>query len=130
MAEEPQPTAATEASPVAHERLLVELAGLLAVKHYFHPGQIVCWKHPALQNRSIPALDQPAIVMRTIDPPLLAEPKDAFCPQFRETLDIVLGALDSNGLLCEYHYDSRRLRPWDAEALFVPPVGSDSGRPH
>ncbi|NMG31762.1 hypothetical protein [Aromatoleum evansii] len=82
----------------------------------FKPGDIVQWK-PGFQNRLLPRIDKVAIVLEVLPEPIFDSEKDSSCTYFREPLDIVLGLfLDSGphrGDFLSWHFDSRRLQPWN-----------------
>jgi len=91
---------------------LKQLNALFSTKYVFEKNQIVRWKK-GLQNRRLPAKNQPAIVMDVLHPPILSSEEQSGSPYFREPLDIVLGFIDeSDGDFMAFHYDSRRFEPY------------------
>lgn len=91
---------------------LVKLYGLFQEKHEFHIGDIVEWK-PGLRNKYTP-LKKPLIVTKVYGKPILNQIDDSGNPYFREQLDIVYAQLHDVDLL-EYHFDSKRLKPYETE---------------
>jgi hypothetical protein len=82
-------------------------------KHSFHKGQLVKWK-PHLNNKKLPKLGQPAIVLDILDSPIVDE-EEPSSTYFREHLDIVLGVFDPNGTFLKFYYDSSRFEPYEQE---------------
>lgn len=80
-------------------------------KEKFELGQIVKWKKN-LKNRKIPHKNQPAIVVKILDEPIISTEDDSGSPYFLEKLDIVLGVMPNNGDFLTFHYDSRRFEPY------------------
>jgi hypothetical protein len=81
------------------------------IKHQFKPGQIVRWK-TGLQNKRLPRVGDPAIVMSLENPPLRDPEKSAGSAYFNEPLDVALGLVDSDGDFVTFLFDSRRFEPW------------------
>jgi hypothetical protein len=98
------------APSVAASRLKDHLADLM-VRHEFKVGDLVEWK-PGLVNKNG---DGPFIVSRVLDEPVMNEGSGAGTPYFREPLDIVLMEINSGGNAYEFHYDSRRFRPYTGD---------------
>lgn len=92
---------------------LIETRESLLQEHNFQPKDLVQWK-PGLKNRgkSLP-YKCPFVVMKVLPNPItLNVNESAGNPYFREPLDIIIGAFDSDGDFIELHLDSRRLEPF------------------
>jgi hypothetical protein len=85
--------------------------GLWQEAHKFKAGEIVKWK-TGLRNKRFPNYGDPAIVMESLEVPIVNDSKGAGTPYFRENLDILLGVIDPDGDFITFHYDSRRFEPW------------------
>lgn len=80
--------------------------------HYFRAGDLIQWK-AGLSNRSLPRYGQPVIVLSaSFEPVVLDDHRAAMTPAFRETLDIKVAVLDTDGEFIAYHYDSARFEPY------------------
>jgi hypothetical protein len=77
----------------------------------FEVRQLVKWKND-LKNRKLPRVDQPAIVVRVLDSPVINSSDDSGSPYFLEELDVVLGVLSEDGTFLTFYYDSRRFEPY------------------
>lgn len=97
-------------SPEVTIEKLTQLKQSLDKVHDFKVGDIVKWKQN-LKNKSIPEYDEPAIVLALLDEPLMDSTKEAGSIYFREPLDIVLGVLSNDEMMC-YHYDKRKFEPY------------------
>jgi len=65
-------------------------------------GDIVVWK-PGLKNKRLPDINQPAIVVKIIDPPTINK-EDSYYENF----DIVLGFVTEDDEFLTFSYDSKR----------------------
>jgi hypothetical protein len=93
-------------------------AARLAKKHSFAPGHLVRWKK-GLKNKKTPAYGEPVIVMQVLEQPVFdPDANDSGGPYFREPMDLVAGEIVDDGSFLCYHYDARRLEPYDG------PVGA------
>jgi len=101
--------------PEKYVASLLKRYQLFLQKHSFEAGQLVTWKE-GLRNRKVPLDGEPAIVVEVLKKPV-PQPKETSpaSSYFREPLDIVLGMLDEDGDLVVFHFDSRRLKPFDGE---------------
>ena len=88
------------------------LYALMNVKHAFHPGDIVRLKKGLQGYKTAPDYDQPCVVMKVLDAPIISTEKEDGRPSFGVPLDIVLGIL-MHGDFVEFHYDSRRFEPFE-----------------
>ena len=79
-------------------------------RHEFKPGQLVKWK-PSMANKNLPKEGDVAIVVETIDPPLLDTEDRTGSSYYKEPLDIKLGVITDDGTFRVYHYDSSRFMP-------------------
>ena|ERR1700733_14811994 len=79
--------------------------------HTFRPGQLVRWKE-SMQNKTLPAFGEPAIVVQVLHTPEIDEDAPASSPYFREPLDLVLAVIDEEGDFMPFHFDSRRFEPF------------------
>ncbi|MGA2660010.1 MAG: hypothetical protein ABSH34_21115 [Verrucomicrobiota bacterium] len=95
----------------ASKQSLLGMYEEMAKGHSFKPKQFVRWKE-GLQNRSLPAYGEPAIVWQVLPQALIDEEKGTGSPYFHEPLDIVLGVLGENGEFILFHHDSRRFEPF------------------
>lgn len=91
---------------------LREIYALMNVKHAFHPGDIVRLKKGLQGYKTAPDYDQPCVVMKVLDAPIISTEKEDGMPSFGVPLDIVLGIL-MHGDFVEFHYDSRRFEPFE-----------------
>lgn len=91
---------------------LTKLYELLMVKHKFQVGDLVGWK-PGLQNKNTPNKKR-LIVTKIYENPIMDQAKDSGSSYFKEQLDIVCAKL-TDGSFLEYHFDSRRLQPYEPE---------------
>lgn len=80
-------------------------------KESFEVGQIVKWKK-SLKNRRLPHQNQPAIVVRVLDEPIVSSDDESGSPYFLEKLDIVLGVMSKDGTFLTFHYDSSRFESY------------------
>jgi hypothetical protein len=79
----------------------------LSVNHDFKVGDLVRWK-PGLRNRKYPAADEPGIVLKILDAPVIDANEKPYSSFYREPLDIILGLIDEEGDLIAFHFDKRR----------------------
>lgn len=110
-AEKVAPTSKPDFS--SHKEELGKIFEVLQKKNSFRPGDIVKWK-PRLRNRVYPDIDQPAIVIEMLEPPIrdLARGESGSL-YFQELLDIRVGViLPGTGDLAEYLLPSKRLEPY------------------
>lgn len=87
--------------------MLQELWNRLMEAVEFEPGQLVRWKR-GLKNRTLPAYGVPAVVIEVVDPPVYDDTKGSGSAYFREPLTLVLGILDDDEELVQFHFDGRR----------------------
>lgn len=80
-------------------------------KEDFKVGQIVKWKKD-LKNRKLPQKNQPAIVVRVLDEPIVSTDDESSSPYFLENLDIVLGVMSNDGTFLTFYYDSSRFESY------------------
>lgn len=92
---------------------LIERLGALNEKNVFQEGDLIQWK-PGLQNALTAA---PMIVVEVLDEPILDSEKNSSCNRFRQPLDLLIGATDSDGDFDIYHSDSRRMEPYTGPRL-------------
>ncbi len=71
-------------------------------KSDFSDGDIVVWKD-GLRNKRLPEYKQPAIIIKTIAPPIIDKENS-----YDEELDIHLGFITEDNEFLSYSYDSRR----------------------
>ena len=90
---------------------LQEACNNLLSKESFEVGQIVQWKKN-LQNRRLPHKNQPAIVVKILDEPVISTDNEAGSPYFLEKLDIVLGVMSNDDTFLTFYYDSSRFEPY------------------
>jgi hypothetical protein len=84
----------------------------------FKVGDIVVWKNEIWKNKTVPLLNQPAIVMEVLDTPIMdcksesGENHGSGSTYYRERMDIVLGSFcpSGDGDVLRFHHDSRRFR--------------------
>lgn len=100
------PAAAQDAAPRTVQRLR-ECFEALNTRFSFKPGDMVVWK-PGLKNKKRPKIEEAAVVVEIIDPPVFDAKKGAGAQYFMEPLDLKLGVLDEDGDFIVYHFDSRR----------------------
>jgi hypothetical protein len=79
-------------------------------KYEFQPGMIVCWKSQLLSNKGVGGYDDPMIVVKTLEPPILDTASDSGSAYFNEKLDIVVGFIDDDEEFLFLHLDSKRLK--------------------
>jgi hypothetical protein len=80
-------------------------------KESFEVGQIVKWKR-SLKNRRLPHQNQPAIVVRVLDEPIVSNDDESGSPYFLEKLDVVLGVMSKDGTFLTFYYDSSRFESY------------------
>ncbi|MBE9184559.1 hypothetical protein IQ270_07460 [Microcoleus sp. LEGE 07076] len=80
-------------------------------KESFEVGQIVKWKKN-LNNRKLPHQNQPAIVVRLLEEPIVSSDDESGSPYFLEKLDIVLGVMSDRGTFLVFYYDSSRFESY------------------
>lgn len=80
-------------------------------KEDFEVGQIVKWKKD-LKNRRLPQKNQPAIVVRVLDEPIVSTDDESSSPYFLEKLDIILGVISNDGTFLTFYYDSSRFESY------------------
>ncbi|WP_295429302.1 hypothetical protein [uncultured Thiodictyon sp.] len=94
---------------------LRERFALLMTPQRFVPGDLVTWK-PGLKNRRVPRYGSPAVVVAVLDQPILDSEHESGGTYFREPLDLVLGVIwdrdPGRGDFLTFHFDGRRLQPW------------------
>ena len=79
----------------------------LSEKINFQKGQIVKWKN-RMQNKKLPKINQPAIVVATLDEPIFEDGIPIGSKYYREPIDVVLGIFHDNGSFLTFYHDSRR----------------------
>lgn len=94
-----------------HLDKLREACKNLLKKEYFEVGQIVKWKKD-LKNRRLPCQNQPAIVLKVLDEPIVSSDNEPGSPYFLEKLDIVLGVISKDGTFLTFYYDSSRFESY------------------
>lgn len=96
-------------------KILENAYKLYVEEHSFKPGDLVTWKSSLLKNHSFLGDDRCGIVTQVLDDPVYDNAQtDAGSQCFREPLDIVIGAIDTDdGEFFEIYLDSRRLMPYD-----------------
>lgn len=94
-----------------HLAQLREACDNLLKKEDFEVGQIVKWKKD-LKNRRLPQRNQPAIVVRVLDEPIVSSDDESGSPYFLEKLDIVLGVMSKDGTFITFYYDSSRFESY------------------
>jgi hypothetical protein len=85
-------------------------------QHAFKPGQMIQWKR-GLRNRLRPAYGAPVVVVEVLEQPVYDKSRlkeGAGSAYYREPLTIVAGLLDNDGDLIFFHYDQRRMEPYEA----------------
>ena len=92
--------------PVTPEQLK-SMFNSMQEPHAFEVGQIVEWKE-GLSNKK---LRMPAIVCRVLPEVIFDSSEESCSAYFREPLDMVIGAIDSDGDFIEVYVDSRRFKP-------------------
>ena len=92
---------------------LKEMQRKLTEKHIFKPGQLVMWKD-GLKHVRVPRYGEPIIVTQVLDKPVMSEGNVPGSPYWGEKYDIVAGTM-LDGNFVEFHYDSRRFRPFERE---------------
>lgn len=108
-------TRSSELEDKTPEEIAAELKerynALTGIKHEFEAGQLVQFKK-GFQNGKYAG---PFVVTEILDEPIIAG--DNYChADFRRPLDMVAGVIDSDGDFLEFHFDSRRLEPYEASA--------------
>jgi len=73
-------------------------------RKHLKEGNIIIWKE-GLKNKRLPNYDQPAIVLKRIDPPNIN--KD---DSFSEELDIQIGFITDDDEFLVFNYDSSRFQ--------------------
>ena len=73
----------------------------------FQKGEIVTWKKH-MRNKRLPNIGQPAIVVKTLDEPILQDKVPLGSTYYGELLDIVLGMIHEDGTFLTFYYDSIR----------------------
>lgn len=86
-----------------------------AFKSYNEPtnhtvGTLVQWK-PRLKNRKYPAYDEPVVVARILETPVIDDEKNSGSVYFGEKLTIVIGVV-ADGKFCFLHADGNRFEPY------------------
>jgi len=79
----------------------------LLEKARFQEGQIVKWKK-YMKNKKLPKRNQPAIVVKMLDEPILEDKIPLSSPYYGEPLDVLLGIFHDDGSFITFYYDSRR----------------------
>jgi len=100
------PAQPQDAAPRVVQRLR-ECFEALNTRVQFKRGDMVVWK-PGLKNKKRPKLDEAAVVVDVLDPPVFDAKKGAGAQYFMEPLDLKLGVIDEDGDWIVYHFDSRR----------------------
>jgi hypothetical protein len=77
----------------------------------FKVGQIVKWKKN-LDNRKLPRQNQPAVVVRVLDEPIISPDDEPGSAYFLEKLDIVLGVMAKDETFLTFYYDSSRFESY------------------
>ncbi|NJL52758.1 MAG: hypothetical protein HC930_12085, partial [Hydrococcus sp. SU_1_0] len=80
-------------------------------KEDFKVGQIVKWKKN-LDNRKLPRQNQPAVVVRVLDEPIISPEHEPGSAYFLEKLDIVLGVMAKDETFLTFYYDSSRFESY------------------
>jgi hypothetical protein len=75
------------------------------------PGDLAQWK-PGLSNRKWPAYGVPVIVVGILEQPIYDDNFKSGSCYFRESLDLLVGQLDSEGEFMVFHGDRRRYEPY------------------
>lgn len=91
-----------------HRAFLEKAWALYREPHGFARGDLVRWK-PGLANRNV-AVDEPAIVVGSFDPPLRSGGIDGASPYFREPLDLAVGLREGDEFVV-LHVDGARFQP-------------------
>ena len=104
-----KPTSRREQAEVLKTR-----AAGLAKAYTFVPGQLVSWKQ-GMKNRRYPSYGVPVVVIEVLDPPVheRSNKGGAGSSLFREPLSLVAGTIDNDGDLLCFHYDGRRMEPYE-----------------
>lgn len=84
----------------------------LVKTHRFKVGQLVVWKK-GLQNKKLPELNQPAIVVEVFEKPRFETNRDPGSPYYAEALDLILGLITPEGEFLTFCYDQRRFEPYE-----------------
>ncbi|MBW4486084.1 MAG: hypothetical protein KME14_26475 [Tildeniella torsiva UHER 1998/13D] len=90
---------------------LREACDRLCENEDFEVGQIVKWKKD-LKNRRLPRQNQPAIVVKVLDEPIVSSDDESGSPYFLEKLDIILGVMSKDGTFLTFYYDSSRFESY------------------
>lgn len=81
-------------------------------RHDFAVGDLVTWK-PGMSFKKRPRVGQAAIVAQILESPIERPDKEYGGAYATESLDMVIGVIDSEGDYLEYFADSRRFQPFD-----------------
>jgi hypothetical protein len=73
----------------------------------FNIGDFLIWKE-GLKNKRVPSYNQPAVVIKKHDPPLVDEDTS-----FNESMDIQLGFITEDDEFLIFNYDSNRFKLMD-----------------
>ncbi len=84
----------------------------------FSLGDLVTWK-PGLRNRKMPDYGEPMVVVEVLEASVHDETADSGSPYFREPLNVRCLLIDDDGDALIFHYDSRRLMPYQSYRLTV-----------
>lgn len=98
-------------SPEIIAQSLRSRLALLAVAHKFEVGQLVRWK-PGMRHLAFPLPGRPAIVVETLDQPVVNQFVGPESPYFSEVLDIRVGVIGDDGAFYSYHVPSVRFEPF------------------
>lgn len=79
--------------------------------HAFRAGDLVQWK-PGLKSTTLPEYGEPMLVVEALEAPVTDGVANTGSPYFRQPLDLVCARIDLDGDLVMYHFDSRRLEPY------------------
>jgi hypothetical protein len=107
--EDGETKATSKATPETLARLK-ELCASINNKQEFKVGDFVRQKS-GLDNKKGPRFGGASIVTRLLEQPVFNAKEESGNPYFGEQLDMVIGELSEDGILLEFHVDSRRFEP-------------------
>lgn len=91
---------------------LLELADRFMQKHEYREGDVVKWK-PGLQMMSLPAVNQPAVVLELLDEPVIDHEAELGDPARSIRCDMMIGFMVDDQRMVTTLADSRRFDPFD-----------------
>lgn len=91
---------------------LREALRLYQREYQFAVGDLVKWK-PGMRDRKLPQADEPAIVVRRLEQPVVDQTASAGSPYFNIAYDLVLGVFDADNDFLTFHFNSERFEPYD-----------------